>query len=335
MSFEKLKRKTSNIKDLRESMKENTSSYDDPRMWKLHAPKPEFEGTAVIRLLPPHADESLPYVIRREIQFQDPTTGIWFIENSPSTIGLPCPVTEAVKPLWEGSKREKDIARSRSPSKKYYANILVIDDPAHPENNGKNFIWKFGQSIFDLLSAQIDPKEGEPVNIFDFWEGANFNLDSRIDEETKFVTYKHSYFDKPSVLSEDEDFLKDLYENKIYNLTKEILDPSNFKEYAKLKARYLKAIGESGEESEDDELPAYRKQDKPLDTRPRTEERQPKPQPVDEVEEYEEAEPWDSEPAALPEKQAKPAPAPKPKDDAAESAEDAIKQYEELLAGLQ
>ena len=65
---------------------------------------------------------------------------------------------------------------SRSVKLSYYSNIYVVRDPAHPENEGKVFLYKFGKKIYDKVTAAMQPEfeDETPINPFDLWEGANF-----------------------------------------------------------------------------------------------------------------------------------------------------------------
>ena len=52
----------------------------------------------------------------------------------------------------------------------YYANILVVSDPKHPENEGKVFLYKFGKKIFDKITETMQPafEDVMAINPFDF-----------------------------------------------------------------------------------------------------------------------------------------------------------------------
>ena len=49
----------------------------------------------------------------------------------------------------------KRSARKRKRKLSYYANILVVSDPKHPENEGKVFLYKFGKKIFDKITEAM------------------------------------------------------------------------------------------------------------------------------------------------------------------------------------
>ena len=94
MSFENLKRNSGSFSKLKERMqadKQGASSYKDDRFWKLTVK--DGNGSAVLRFMPAPEGEEIPYVLRHEHTFQDPTTKKWYIENCPTSIGRDdCPV---------------------------------------------------------------------------------------------------------------------------------------------------------------------------------------------------------------------------------------------------
>ena len=115
----------------------------------------------------------------------------------------------------------------------YYANILVVSDPKHPENEGQVFIYRFGKKIFDKIMDKAKPtfEDESPVNVFDLWEGANFKL--RMRKVAGYSNYDESVFADPTSITEDETKLLNII-NKRHNL-QEFLSPSSFKSYDELK----------------------------------------------------------------------------------------------------
>lgn len=209
-------------------------SNKDERFWQPEVDK-GGNGYAVIRFLPPPKGEDLPWVRLWSHGFQGPT-GRWYIENSLTTLGKPDPVTEMNNELWQtGTEANKEIARKQKRRLSYTANILVVKDPARPENEGKVFLYKFGKKIFDKVKDIMQPQfeDEDPINPFDFWKGANFKL--KIRHLDGYRNYDKSEFDSPSVLSDDDSYLESTW-NKQYSL-QEFVDPSNFKSYEELKAK--------------------------------------------------------------------------------------------------
>ena len=211
-----------------------SKGYNDDRLWRLEGDK-AGNGTATIRFLPRVEGDELPWVRIFSHGFQGPT-GKWYIENSLTTLGENDPVGEMNTQLWNsGSEANKEIARKQKRKLSFICNILVVSDPKHPENEGKVFLFKFGKKIFDKIMDKARPtfEDEKPVNVFDFWEGANFKL--RMRKKDGFANYDESVFMEPSVISEDEEDILRIA-NSQYKLA-EFLDRKNFKSYDELKKK--------------------------------------------------------------------------------------------------
>ena len=223
------------------SQKSETKSYGDDRFWKPTRDK-AGNGYAVIRFLPQPEGEDLPWARYWDHGFQGPT-GMWYIENSLTSIGQDDPVSEANTVLWNsGRDEDKAIARERKRRLHYVSNILVVSDPSNPENEGKVFLYKFGKKIFDKIMDVMQPQfqDEDPVNPYDFWEGADFKL--KIRKVEGWVNYDKSEFASQSALfNSDEEKLEEVY-SKVYSLA-DFTDPKNYKSYAELKAKFNKVMG--------------------------------------------------------------------------------------------
>ena len=205
----------------------------DERFWQPEVDK-AGNGYAVIRFLPPPKGEELPWVRIWNHGFQGPT-GKWYIENSLTTLGKPDPVSELNTELWAtGVEANKDIVRKQKRRLTYVANIYIVKDPAHPENEGKVCLYKFGKKIFDKIKDVMQPQyeDESPINPFDFWKGANFKL--KIRNVEGYRNYDKSEFEATSALGEDDDL--EAVWVKQYSLV-EFLDPKNFKSYSELKTK--------------------------------------------------------------------------------------------------
>jgi len=208
-------------------------SFKDDRFWRLESDK-SGNGTATIRFLPRVEGDELPWVRLFSHGFQGPT-GKWYIENSLTTIGKEDPVGELNTTLWNsGSEANKEIARKQKRRLSYTANILVVSDPKHPENEGKVFLFKFGKKIFDKVMDKARPtfEDEKPVNVFDFWEGANFKL--RMRKVSGYANYDESLFMEPTPVASDEEIVK--IASSQHKLS-EFTDESNFKTYNELKEK--------------------------------------------------------------------------------------------------
>ena len=205
----------------------------DDRFWQPEVDK-AGNGYAVIRFLPPPKGEELPWVRIWNHGFQGPT-GKWYIENSLTTLGKSDPVSELNTELWAtGVEANKDIVRKQKRRLTYVANIYIVKDPAHPENEGKVCLYKFGKKIFDKIKDVMQPQyeDESPINPFDFWKGANFKL--KIRNVEGYRNYDKSEFETTSALGEDDDL--EAVWVKQYSLV-EFLDPKNFKSYSELKTK--------------------------------------------------------------------------------------------------
>jgi hypothetical protein len=133
---------------------------------------------------------------------------------------------------------------------------LIISDPKHPENEGQVKLFKFGKKIFDKIMDKAQPTFADetPVNVFDYWDGADFKL--RMKKVEGFPNYDSSVFSEPAPLGDDEEILK-----VVQNIIKldEFVDPTKFKSYDELKAKYLSVMNESAPSdraADKDDLPS-------------------------------------------------------------------------------
>ena len=246
MSFEKLKAASKGKKGLNKLTQElekiSSPSFDnsaDDKFWKLTVDK-TGNGHAVIRFLPAPEGEDIPWVRRWDHGFQGP--GGWYIENSMTSNGKKDPDSENNSLKWNnGTEADKDeIRKNRKRRLRYYSNIVVVDDPANPANNGRTFLFQYGKKIFDKITEAMSPEfEGDDsINPFDLWAGANFKL--RAKKVGGFRNYDASGFASPAVLSEDESEMKTAYDN--CSSLQEFLDPKEFKTYDELDARLRKVL---------------------------------------------------------------------------------------------
>jgi hypothetical protein len=158
-------------------------------------------------------------------------------ENCPTTLGEKCPVCEANTELWNsGIEDDKNIARNRKRKLTYISNILVVEDPANPENKGKVFLYQYGTKIFQKIQALAHPefKDETAVDPFNFWTGADFKI--KIRNVGGYVNYDRSEFAAPApLLGGDDKKLEELWK-KQYAL-KEFTSAENFKSYDELKTK--------------------------------------------------------------------------------------------------
>ena len=182
----------------------------------------------------------MPFVRLWDHGFQGPT-GLWYIENSLTTLNQDDPVSEFNSKLWNsGVESDKDQARKQKRRLKYTANIYVVKDSGNPENEGKVFLYQFGKKIFDKLNDLMNPtfEDEDPVNPFDLWEGANFRL--KIRQFEGYPNYDKSEFDPAAPLSDDDAELERIWGEQ--HSLEEIVSEKNFKSYAELKTKLYRVL---------------------------------------------------------------------------------------------
>ena len=243
-SIAALKRSKSNLDTLMGELskvaepQKQKQSYQDDRFWKPELDK-SGNGYAVFRFLPAVKDEDLPWARLWSHAFQGP--GGWFIENSLTTLNKKDPVSESNSLLWNsGVEADKEIARKRKRKLSYIANVMIINDSKHPENEGQIKLFKFGKKIFDKITEAMKPEfeDEKPINPFDFWEGANFKL--KIRKVDGYWNYDKSEFDSPSAIKDNDEAIEQVWD-KQYAL-KPFLAAENFKSYDELKAKLDKVL---------------------------------------------------------------------------------------------
>ena len=247
MSFNALKKSSGKFDKLQNELEKlnsptSTSSFQDDRFWKPELDK-SGNGYAIIRFLPQAADEELPWVRLWNHAFKGP--GGWYIENSLTTINKKDPVSEYNTELWNsGNESDKDIARKQKRVLKYFANIYVVSDAKHPENEGKVMLFRFGKKIFDKITEAMNPEfaDEEALNPFDLWKGADFKL--KIRKVDGYWNYDKSEFAAPSQLLETDEELEAVW-NKEYSL-KAFVAPDQFKSYDELKEKLNRILTGSG-----------------------------------------------------------------------------------------
>jgi hypothetical protein len=242
--FSSLKKNRSKTLDKLNSQLEKISSksYQDPNAGKFWKPTRDKAGNgfAVIRFLPAPQGEEMPFVRLWDHGFQGPT-GLWYIENSLTTLNQDDPVSEFNSKLWNsGVESDKDQARKQKRRLKYTANIYVVKDSGNPENEGKVFLYQFGKKIFDKLNDLMNPtfEDEDPVNPFDLWEGANFRL--KIRQFEGYPNYDKSEFDPAGPLSDDDAELERIWGEQ--HSLEEVVSEKNFKSYAELKTKLYRVL---------------------------------------------------------------------------------------------
>lgn len=247
MSLQKLKRSRNELQAKLQNafVASEQRGYEDDRIWRPTLDKQEETGYARVRFLPPPDGEELPFVkvVNNAIKS---ATGKWYIEPSRRTINEPDPFNEFVSRIYNsGDKKDVNLYKNThegKAKKDFYANVLILEDPANRENEGKVKIFKFGQKIMEKIELKNKPKFKDEVaaNPFDMWDGCDFIIKARKSDGQ--WTYEASTWSEPKALFDgDDDKLEEVY-SKTHKLS-EFLDPSKFKSYEELAKRLLDTMG--------------------------------------------------------------------------------------------
>jgi len=251
MSFANLKRQSGNLDKLSKAIEalsqtSEGSSEKSDNFWRPEVDK-AGNGMATIRFLPASekdGDDGLPWVKIFSHGFQGP--GGWLIDNCLTTKNQQCPVCEHNSTLWNsGIEANKDVVRKQKRKLNYIANVYIVSDPKHPENEGKIKLFKFGKKIFDKVTEAMNPQfeDETPINPFDLWKGANCKL--KIRKVEGYQNYDKSEFDTSEPLLSDDDELEKIYKSE-FSL-QELIGDKEFKSYDELKKRLDKVLGLNGE----------------------------------------------------------------------------------------
>lgn len=223
---------------------------EDETFWDTtHIRDKSGSGSAVVRFLPATEGEDSPYVTWEEYQFEGPNG--WYINRSRMSLGAgekdPVyayngDIFRKYKDLEERKKRL--LGRRRW----YVANIHVITDPNKPENEGKNFKWRFGPQVFNMIKDAMAPDlklnpGAKAIDPFDPFEGANFTLRviTKQFNGKGVPNYEKSSFGTPiSMVENPEDF--DVIWAKQYPLAP-IMDPKHWDSYENLVKRFNEVMG--------------------------------------------------------------------------------------------
>lgn len=248
VDFAELKRRSGNLENAQKAVEALKTTYDNAddsqNYWKPRLDKSGI-GQAVIRFLPAQnadGDGSANFVRYYNHGFKENEQ--WLIENCPTTkgVGTPCPVCESNTELWaKGDKVSQDIVRERKRKLNYVSNIYVVSDPANKDNEGKVFLYRYGQKIMDKIEGALNPAfAGEPkFDAFDMWAGADFLM--RITNTKQGWNYDNSKFD--NVTAMDDKVIEKAYVST-FSL-KEVISDSKFKSYEDIKKRLDKVLGTS------------------------------------------------------------------------------------------
>ncbi len=154
---------------------QNTSSGND--IYKPTADEGK-DGTykALIRFVP-NPKNPRNSLVKKYVHWLTDAAGEGKLIDSPSSVGEKCPIADAFFKLRKSeSAVDRKIADKLKRREQYYALVKIIKDPQHPEFEGQYKIFKFGYKIKEKIDEELKPAFGEPTQIFDLFNGKNFEL---------------------------------------------------------------------------------------------------------------------------------------------------------------
>ena len=246
MDITALKSRRYDINKLVDAAKEasgakNDNNNRDENLWKPTVDK-AGNGYAVIRFLP--SESEVPWVRYWDHGFKGPT-GKWYIEKSLTSLGQQDPLGEYNSKLWNsGNEEDREQVRKQKRRLHYVVNILVVSDPSAPQNEGQVFMYQFGKKIFDKIQDLMQPQfPGEtPVDPFDLWNGADFEL--KIRNYEGYRNYDRSEFKSPAPLLDGDEVQLQATLNQLHDIST-YLDPDSYKSYDQLQTKLMEVLGET------------------------------------------------------------------------------------------
>ncbi|MGY8865533.1 MAG: hypothetical protein ACKVJK_07850, partial [Methylophagaceae bacterium] len=152
------------------------------------------DGTykALIRFVP-NPENPRKSLIQKYVHWLTNSNGDGKLVDSPQTIGEHCPIADV---FWKLRKSDSAVDRKSSEKLKrrqqYYSLIKIVKDPQNPEMEGTYKVFKFGYKIKEKIDSELKPDFGEPTQVFDLFEGKNFEL--VITRQGEYKNYDKSKF---------------------------------------------------------------------------------------------------------------------------------------------
>lgn len=239
------------IEQMMNRIKQEQKGGGDDRFWTPPKSQKDGSGNAIIRFLPAPKGEQFAWVKRYTHMWDLPGSRRKFRENCPTTVDAngerrDCPICAANSELWKrieaGETKLKPMASRQSRKMTLISNIYVISDPERRDNEGKVFLYRYGDRIWQKITAKMNPPfQGvKPVDPFDLWEGCDFRLAVRVKDN--FPNYDLSEFDSPSKLGGfSDDKLRAIYESE-YSLT-QFIAPTEFRSWEEIMKNYENSMG--------------------------------------------------------------------------------------------
>lgn len=138
---------------------------------------------AVIRFIP-NLNNPKKSIVRKYSYWLENAEGSGFYADCPSSVpGEKSVIQDTFWKLYKSeSAFEKKQAEKIKRKEYYYSYVLIVKDPQRPELENSVQLFRFPRAVKKLIDAQIQPSAEdiemgiEPTNIFDFFQGKDFQL---------------------------------------------------------------------------------------------------------------------------------------------------------------
>lgn len=188
-----------NIK--KEETQKKKTFEKDTRFWR-HTADENGKAAAIIRFLPDKEGNPFAKFYSHSFEYMVDGQKKYWIRNCINTFGYDkeCPICKKNMEYWNSAfEQDKKLASQRKRKLNYISNILVVKNPANPEDEGKVFLYQYGQKIFDKMKQLMFPTEEDLLDDdfksfvpFDLEEGAEFLL--KVKKQGDFPNYDDSKF---------------------------------------------------------------------------------------------------------------------------------------------
>lgn len=255
------------IKDDIEKEKDSKSKkYKDDRLfypdWKAAVAKNKFY---TLRFLPDQEGNPFVHYYTHGFQYpnSDGTGKKWYINNCISTFGWDpkCPICAKNSEYYDSAfESDKALGKERARKQHWVSNILVVNDPINPDNNGKIFLYKYGYKIYQKIEKQMFPSEIDLSDDdfqefvpFDLFNGADFKL--KITMQGEYPNYDTSSWSQIKAIANGDEDEIDVLMEQTHDLS-EFLDPKKYPTVEETNIQLAHILGvapEVGEEEEQEE----------------------------------------------------------------------------------
>jgi len=257
------------IKTALEAAKSKSSGGNFKNILSIAAPQ-----TYLVRLLPNVKNPSETFFHYYHHGWNSVSTGQYAGITSPSTFGERDIISELYfKILRNGSEDEQERAKANLRRKEnWFVNVLVVNDPKNPDNNGTVKVLRYGKQINTVIEAAISGDDAQEfgAKIFDLSPaGCNLRIKAELVSDKpgapKYPKYTASKFLAPSAI-------EGLTDDKIAEIYDSIFDLSQFVEHKTaveiqefINTHYYGQEAKSGDEAEVTETAAPAAAAAPID----------------------------------------------------------------------